>query len=159
MGKIITFLLSCAIVWGSIETSSGQNISPQQKMRIEQQIDSIFHDNIKAAERLDYDKLTLSVDDKHRAGFISNGTYYPEYDSLIHIVKERSLRIAKQTITIRNEKITVLSDRIVLLTATGETNVEVVNSSAFSAKFFWTFVYEKSGNGWKVIQSHQSGTR
>lgn len=29
----------------------------------------------------------------------------------------------------------------------------------FTAKFFWSFVYEKMDNEWKVIQSHQSNLR
>jgi hypothetical protein len=142
-----------------VETSTGQKISTLQKSRIEQQIDSVFHCSIKSAEQLDYDQLSKGVDDRYKAGFISNGTYYAKYDSLIDLMKVRSQGIAKQSITIKQSKITVLSEKIVLLAATGNTNIEVSDGSTFSVKFFWTFVYEKSGNEWKVIQSHQSGIR
>lgn len=159
MTKKLTFILICSFFFGIIKLSTGQNISTQQKTRIQQQVDSVFRQNIKAAERLDYDQLTLSVDDKYKAGFITNGTYYAQYDSLINIAKTSSQGLSKQTITIRKEKITILSERIVLLTAYGDTNIEVNDGNTFSAKFFWTFVYEKTGNVWKVIQSHQSSVR
>jgi len=144
---------------GSVENSIAQSISNPQKRTIEAQVDSVFHDNIKAAERLDYDYLSRSVEDKYRAGFIVNGAYFARYDSLINNLKGRSQRIAKQTITIRKQKITVLSESIVLLTAYGDTNVEVKDGNTFTANFFWSFVYEKTGNSWKVIQSHQSSLR
>jgi len=159
MTKIITFVLICHLIIGFIEPLTVQNISNLQKKRIEQQIDSVFHDNIKAAEHLDYDLLSKGVDDKYKAGFITNGTYFAQYDSLINIAKARSQGVAKQTIKLQKEKITVLSERIALLTAYGDTNVELSDGNTFTAKFFWTFVYEKAGNNWKVIQSHQSSVR
>ncbi|HEY3388459.1 MAG TPA: nuclear transport factor 2 family protein, partial [Prolixibacteraceae bacterium] len=137
----------------------GQNLSAHQKTVIGEQVDSVFHENIKAAEHLDFDKLSQSVDDQYMAGFISNRTYYSRYDSLVNIVKASAQGIAKQTITVRKEKITVLSDRIVLLTAYGNTNVEIKDGNTFTAKFFWSFIYEKEGNDWKVIHSHQSSLR
>ena len=159
MTKTFTFVLICSLIIGFIEPSTGQNISNQQKTRIEQQIDSVFHHNIKAAEHLDFDKLSQGVDDQYKAGFISNDTYYAQYDSLINSMKTRSQRIAKQVITVRKEKITVLSERFALLTAYGDTNVEVNDGNTFNVIFFWTFVYEKTGDSWKVIQSHQSSVR
>lgn len=64
--------------------------------------------------------------------------------------------LVKQSIAIQKEKVTVLSDTIVLLTAYGEAKIDVSNGSSFSANFYWSFVYEKTDNNWKVIQSHQS---
>jgi hypothetical protein len=71
-------------------------------------------------------------------------------------MKERSQRVNNQLITIRKQKITVLSDRIALLTAYGDSKAEVNDGNTFTVKFFWSFVYEKTINDWKVIQSHQS---
>jgi len=159
MIKNFTFVLICSLIIGFIEPLMGQNVSNLQKTRIEQQIDSVFHHSIKAAERLDYDLLSQGVDDKYKAGFITNSTYFSQYDSLINIVKARSQGVAKQTIKLQKEKITVLSERIALLTAYGDTNVEISDGNSFTSKFFWTFVYEKTGADWKVIQSHQSSVR
>lgn len=159
MIRTLTFVLICSLIIGLIGPSSGQNISNQQKIKIEEQVDSVFHRNIKSAEQLEFDQLSQSVDDRHHAGFIVNGSYYAQYDSLINNVKARSQGIAKQIITIREEKITLLSDRIALLTAYGDAKAEVNDGNTFTSKFFWSFVYEKTGNDWKVIQSHQSNFR
>lgn len=157
MTKVFSFALIGFLLL--IEYSNGQNISNQQKTKIEEQVDSLFHQNIIAAERLEYDWLSRGVDDVHQAGFIVNGSYFAQYDSLMNSLKARSQRIVKQHITILKEKITVLSDRIVLLTAYGDTKVEVNDGNAFTVRFFWSFVYEKAGDDWKVIQSHQSSIR
>ena len=159
MTKAFSFALIGFLLLGFNERSNGQSISNQQKIKIEEQVDSLFHDNIIAADRLEYDRLSRSVDDMHQAGFIVNGSYFAQYDSLISSLKLRSQRVVKQHITIQKEKITVLSDRIVLLAAFGDTKVEVNDGNTFTAKFFWSFVYEKIGKDWKVIQSHQSSIR
>ena len=159
MTKAFSFALMGFLLLGINEYSSGQSISNQQKIKIEVQVDSLFHDNIIAAEQLEYDRLSRGVDDMHQAGFIVNGSYFAQYDSLMNSLKVRSQRIVKQHITIQKEKITVLSDRIVLLAAYGDTKVEINDGNNFTAKFFWSFVYEKIGKDWKVIQSHQSSIR
>ena len=127
-----------------------------QKSKIEKQVDSIFHTLVKAAENVDYDKISLGVDDRYNSGFIVNNSYFTKYDSLINILKANLRSGTKQSITIQNKKITVLSDNIVLLTASGDTNVELNTGQSFNVKFLWSFVYEKINNDWKVIQSHQS---
>ena len=156
MKKIFISSLICFFLLGFINNATGQN---QQKLKIEKQIDSSFHVMIKFAESLDYDKLTKGVDDRYNAGFIANGSYFSQYDSLINSIKIKSLGVTKQSITIQKEKITVLSDNIVLLTAYGDTKIDINNGNSFFVKFYWSFVYQKIDNNWKVIQSHQSSVR
>ena len=156
MKKTLIILLICILIFGFIQRSDGQKLTSQQKLKIEKQVDSVFHIMIKAGEKLDYDKLTTGVDDRYNAGFIVNSAYFPKYDSLASLLKANAPAGAKQSITIQKEKITVLSDRIVLLTAFGIADVELSSNQQFSTKFFWSFVYEKMDNEWKVVQSHQS---
>lgn len=136
--------------------SKGQILTNLQKSKIEKQVDSIFQTMVKAAENVDYDKISLGVDDKYNAGFIVNNSYYAKYDSLISILKANLRSGAKQSISIQNKKITVLSDNIVLLTASGDAYVELRTGQSFNANFLWSIVYEKINNDWKVIHSHQS---
>ena len=112
MTNRLTVLLICFLFFGTITPSSSQNVSNQQKLRSKTEVDSVFHASVKGAERLDYDLLSKGVDDKYKAGFISNGSWYASYDSLIETVKSRSQGIARQTIAISNEKITVLSETV-----------------------------------------------
>lgn len=156
MKKTLTVSLICFLAIGFSEQSNGQNITSVQKSKIEEQIDSIFHTMIKAAENLDYDKLSAGVDDRYNAGFITNGSYFTKYDSLVNILKTNIQAGARQSISIHKEKITVLSDSIVLITASGDANVVLNSSQSFTARFLWSFVYEKINNEWKVVQSHQS---
>lgn len=156
MKTFLIFSFICFLLLGFTGSSRGQSLSIPQISKIENQVDSIFHSMVKAAEDLDYDQISMGVDDRHHAGFMVNRTYYAKYDSLITILKANLRSGTKQSITLQNKKITVLSDCIVLLTASGETNVELPTGQSFQAKFTWSFVYEKFTNDWKVIFSHQA---
>lgn len=156
MKTTLTISLFCFLTFGFNGHSKGQSLSNLQKSRIEKQIDSIFRTMVKAAENVNYDKISLGVDDIHNAGFIVNSAYFPKYDSMIHILKASLRSGTKQHMVIQNKKITVLSENIVLLTASGVSNVELPNGQSFNVNFFWSLVYEKINNDWRVIQSHQS---
>lgn len=156
MKTTVTISLICFLVLGFNLQLKGQNLTNLQKSKIEKQVDSTFQRTLKAAENLDYDKISLGVDDKYNAGFIVNNAYFAKYDALITVLKSNLQTGTKQSITIQNKKITVLSDSIALLTASGDSNVELNTGQSFNVKFLWSFVYEKKNNDWKVIQSHQS---
>jgi len=159
MSNMFCFALIAFLLIVPTQKSFGQSLSNHVKEKIEQRVDSIFHRMIKIAENLDYEQLSQGVDDKHKSGFIINGVYYSQFDSLINDLKAKSERAIKQSITILNEKVTALSQNIVLITANGISNVEINDGNHNASKFFWTFVYEKDGHDWKVIQSHQSNIR
>ena len=159
MKKLFFISLMSFLIAGFIEPSNGQDLTSQQKSTIEKQVGTIFHEMVKAAENLDYDQLSKGVDDRYHAGFIVNGSYFTQYDSLISSLKARSQGATRQSIVITKEKITVLSDSIVLLTAYGDSKIDLSSGSSFTVKFYWSFVYKKTGDNWKVIQSHQSTVR
>ena len=156
MKTTVTLALIGFLVLGFNLQLKGQNLTNQQKSEIEKQVNSTFQGMVKAAENLDYDKISTGVDDKYNAGFIVNNSYFEKYDALITVLKANLQTGTKQRITIQNKKITVLSDSIALLTASGDSNVELNSGQSFNVKFLWSFVFEKSNNDWKVIQSHQS---
>jgi hypothetical protein len=154
------FLISIFVaILAFVNIANCQNLSYSERFKIEKQVDSIFQTNIKAAESLDYDNLSKCVDDKHKAGFITNGIYYSAFDSLVEVAKSKSQAVTKQTITIQKKNISVVTENIVLVSAIGESTIEIFTGNQFNVKFFWSFVYEKAESGWKVIQSHQSASR
>jgi hypothetical protein len=159
MNKTLTASLIGIFMFGCIQLSNGQNLTNQQKSQIENEIDAIFQTMVKAADSLKYDQISVGVDDKYHAGFITGGSYYAKYDSLISVLKSRAQEGSTQSITIKQEKISVLSEKLALLTATGESRVSPSSGSSYTVRFLWTFVYEKINGEWKVIQSHQSGAR
>ncbi len=156
MKTTVTIALICFLILGFSMQLKGQNLTNLQKSKIEKQVDSTFQRMVKAAENLDYDKISLGVDDKYNAGFIVNNSYFAKYNALITVLKANLQTGTKQSITIQNKKITALSDSIALLTASGDSNVELTTGQSFNVKFLWSFVFEKSNNDWKIIQSHQS---
>ena len=159
MRNTFSFALMVFLLFCLSQNSYEQSISNQQKEEIGERVDSIFHCMIKSAENLDFDQLCQGVDDKHSAGFILNGVYFSHFDSLINTLRGLSGSAIRQSITLLNEKVSVLSQNIVVLTAFGISNVEINDGNHKTSKFFWSFVYEKEGPHWKVIQSHQSSIR
>ena len=155
--KNLLKLLSCILFSVTLSGSTfAQEPASKQQQIVEKQVDDEFQKMVKAAEQLNYDLLTQGVDDRHHAGFITNSTYFEQFDTLIKAFKDRAQGVVSQKISFENKKITVLSDRIVLLTANGKSVATVNNGNTFTGDFFWTFVYEKIDGQWKVIQSHQS---
>jgi hypothetical protein len=159
MKTIIILSLICLFLFGLTGLLRCQELSIQKKSRIEKQVDSVFQLSIKAAENLDYDKLSQGVDDRYKAGFISNNSFYTSYDSLVNLARTRARGLVKQTISISQEKVTALTENIALVTASGDAKVEIYGGNEFAVKFNWTFVYARINNSWKVVQSHQSGQR
>ena len=151
----IIFLLS----YGFITPAKGQTLSNKQTEQIKNQVDSVFQKMVVMAENLEFNKLSSGVNDTHEAGFISNGKYYARYSALIEDVKNNAQGISHQDISVREKKITVLSDKIVLITASGVAKANLSDGRVIAADFHWSFVYEKIDNDWKVIYSHQSTTR
>lgn len=151
----ILFLLSV----GFITQAMGQTLSDRQTELIKSQVDSMFQKMLVLAEKLEFNKLSSGVNDTREAGFITNGKYYARYSSLIEDVKTNAQGISQQDISIKEKKITVLSDKIVLMTASGVAKAKLDDGREIAADFHWSFVYEKIENDWKVIYSHQSTTR
>lgn len=151
----ITFLLS----YGLSAQSGGQTLSKSKTELIKNEVDSIFQKMIVFAEKLDFNALSSGVDDTHEAGFITNGKYYSDYISLVNDLKLAAQGISRQAISVNEKKITVLSDRIVLMTASGISKAYITDGRELTINFHWSFVYEKMDNNWKVIYSHQSTTR
>jgi hypothetical protein len=152
--KVIFVIL--LLTFGFTTQSEGQTISIKQSELIKNQVDSIFKTMVVLAEKLDLDHLSSGVNDSRGAGFITNGKYYAVYASLVENVKSNAQDISKQDISIKEKKITVLSEKIVLLTASGTSKAYINDGREISIDFHWSFVYEKIHNNWKVIQSHQS---
>jgi hypothetical protein len=157
MRKSLLSLFFCFLLIGLYIISNGQTAIFKSNPGIEKEIDAAFLKSIKAAETLDVPKLINDVDDSRHAGFIANANFYSTFDELANILKSREPGSVKQTITLQKKKITVLAENIALVTASGVSQVEFNGGNPFSLNFFWTFVYEKINNEWKVIQSHQSG--
>ena len=155
MNKLIVISIFSLLALGL----EGQTISKKQTELIKNQVDSVFQKMVVYAEKLDFEKLSLGVDDTYNVGFISNNKYYSQYASLIEDTKLTALGISKQDISIKEKKITVLSEKIVILTATGTAKSYIDDGREILINFHWSFVYEKINNNWKVIQSHQSGVR
>jgi hypothetical protein len=158
MKNYFTTILLCILFSGTIITLKAQSLTDAQKTRIEKEIDSAFSFSVKAAESLNYDKIATGVDDRHQAGFVTNGRYYADFSSLLQTAKDNAAPGLTQQISFQHKKITVLTNSIALLTATGESKLNTSGGIVYIT-FFWTFVYEKINGNWKVIQSHQSVNR
>ncbi len=142
-----------------IGNSMGQKLSDQQKTKAEAEVGAIFKTMVKAGEALDYDALSKGVDDQNHAGFIVNNGFYTKYDSLSNLLKGRVGGVSKQSIVFQKQKITAITEDVVLVIAIGDSTVELINGTQIPLKFYWTFVYQRIEGQWKVVQSHQSGNR
>ena len=159
MKKLIIIPIFFLLSFGFISQSKGQTLSQSQTELIKNQVDSVFQKMVVSAEKLDFDKLSSGVDDTHKAGFISNNKYYSDYSTLINDVKLNAQGISSQDISIQEKNITILSDKIVLLTSSGVAKAYINDGREIAANFYWSFIFERINNDWKVVYSHQSISR
>jgi len=159
MSKLLILIVIVFLLHSLTGQVRAEGLTSSQKITIEKQVDAVFKSMLLTAENLNYDQLAQGVDDTYKAGFIVSGNYFSRFDSLIVFMKSKAQGLAKQQLQVQNCKITVLAGNIALLTANGVAKVEVSQGNSFSVNFFWTFVFEKIGNEWKVVHSHQSNTR
>ena len=158
MKKAVLLFLVAFLLIGFPRLITAQDLGSLQQAEIKKQVDAVFTEMVTCAEQLNYDKLTEGVDDRYHAGFIVNNVLYSDYASLIDVVKSGSQRVSEQNISINDKKITVLADNLVLLITSGIADVTLNDGTQFNANFYWSFVYQKFGDQWKVIHSHQSRT-
>lgn len=156
MKKTGIILMILLLSWGGITRTEAQTLSREQTETIQLQVDSVFQNMVSIAEKLDIDRLSSGVDDTREAGFISNGKYYARYSVLIEDFKKNAQGLDHQVISVKEKKISVLSDKIVVLTAKGVAVAFISDGREISADFHWSFIYEKTDTDWKVIYSHQS---
>ena len=149
------FLISCLLLLWAINAGA-QSLTDQQESSIIREVDAHFTQMLAYARTLDYDNLNSGVDDSHEAGFITNGIYYPQYATLIADMRNAAQGVDRQEFSIKEKKITPLSDRLALMTVSGAATVYLTDGRELPVNFLWSFVYEKSGDEWKVIHSHQS---
>lgn len=156
MKKTSTLIITLFLSFMCLLQAKSQSLTEQQKELIKNEVNEVFTEMLVFAEKLDYDKLSFGVDDKHEAGFITNKKYYSRYASLIDDMKLGARGVSGQEISIKQKKLTVLSDKIVLLTASGLSKAKLDDGRDFTVDFHWSFIFEKIDNKWKVIYSHQS---
>jgi hypothetical protein len=159
MKRLITLSFLCSLIFLSVNNTSARGLSEKQRIKVENELEKVFDEALKNGENLDVDKITLSVDDRYKAGHIVNGVYYGTFDSLMVVFKSGIRNIKRQEYSINKKKITVLSKNLALVTAAGQAKTDLNSGQSFNAVFAWTFVYENTGSGWKVIHSHRSSPR
>lgn len=159
MIKRLSLLITLFLSFGFISQSTGQTLTKKQTEQIKNQVDSVFQKMVLLAEKLDFNQLSSGVDDTREAGFITNGKYYAHYATLIEDVKSNARGLSRQNISVKEKKISVLSDKLTLMTVSGVSKAILDDGREISADFHWSFVYEKIHNSWKVIYSHQSIVR
>ena len=145
----ITFLWICSNV-------NSQELTRSQKDKITSEINTLFEKNVKSNESLDVSGLTESVSDALSSGFISQGVYYQSFEDLMKVVNNNMRGIKSIKTNISNKKITILSDSVAMLSASGNNSVALEDGRTFTSGFAWTFVYSKVDGKWKVIHSHMS---
>ena len=159
MKKLTAISFLCILMFLVLNTVHAQKLSDKQRIKIENELETVFEEALKTGENLDADKLIISVDDKYKAGHLVNGVYYSSFDSLMIVFKTGTKNLERQEYDIHKKKITVLAKNLAIISASGNSTIYFYSGGSFNAAFVWTFVYEKTGDEWKVIHSHRSNPR
>lgn len=139
----------------SIDVSS-QGLTNMQNDKITSEINAIFEKSIKEGEKLAVSEMFENVNDTLKTGFIDNGYYFSSFADVMKGFEVGIKGIESQKMSISEKRVTVLSDKVVLLTASGNYFTALKDGRNLNGKFAWTFVYSKFNDNWKIIHSHMS---
>lgn len=151
--KMFLFPALCFCINSELQS---QELTADQENKITEEIDQAFIKHMKAGESLDANGLSEGVNDDLKVGFIQNGVYFNDFETVINNFKERSGGVMSQKYTIINKKITILCENAAVLTASGSFIASLTDGRNINGNFAWTIVYSKIGNTWKVIHTHLS---
>ena len=140
-------------------TLLAQVLTTQTKDKITAEVAAVFDKSIAAGEKLDTKAIAENVNDSLKTGFIDNGHYINTFDEMMVGVAKGMSGLEYQKMNVTTKKITVLSEKHVLLTACGDFTAKITDGKVISGKFAWTFVYSKIKGNWKIIHSHMSNPR
>jgi hypothetical protein len=152
-------LLTLALLFLAFNIYPEEELTEAEKANIVTEINSLFEMSIKAGESLDIKGITENVDDTLRAGFIDNGIYFSSFDNVMILFMNRIKGIDSQKMFIEDKKTTVLSSKIVLVSASGNSEARLSDGRIINGKFAWSLVYSKINNEWKIIHTHMSNPR
>lgn len=159
MKKLITISVLCVLMLLIVNTAYAQNLSDKQRIKIENELEKVFEEALRDGEKLDVDRIASGVDDRRKAGHIINGAYYSTFDSLMTVFNSGIQNTDRQVYSINKKKITALTKNLAIVAAAGKATIYLSTGQSFIVHFAWTFVYEKTDRGWKVIHSHRSSPR
>lgn len=155
MNHLKNQILIIAFALLAISTNvNSQELTNSQKDKITSEINTAFEKSINAYENLSIPELAECVSDSLSAGFIGNGFFYQSFEKLKEDSENSMTGLKSQKINVVNKKITVLSDKVALLTASGNFSVNIEDGRVINGKFAWTFVYTKINDSWKIIHTH-----
>ncbi|MFV0328331.1 MAG: nuclear transport factor 2 family protein [Dysgonomonas sp.] len=153
--KNLVFLTSILITFLFVSLNGySQELTSEQKEKIISEISTVFEKSIIAAENLDGKLLADCVDDSLQAGFIINGDYFRSFTEVMADFDKKAVGCMSQKMDIINKKITVLGEKMALLTASGNYSLYLEDGRTLTGKFAYSLVYSKLGGNWKIIHSH-----
>ncbi len=131
-----------------------QELTTEQKEKINSEITTVFEKSIKAAESIDAKLLADCADDSLQAGFIINGHLFMSFNEVMKDFEAKAIGCKSQKMNVINKKITILGENTALLTASGDWSLDLEDGRTLTGKFTWTIVYSKVKGNWKIIHSH-----
>lgn len=153
--KNLVFLTSILITFLFVSLNGySQELTSEQKEKIISEISTVFEKSIIAAENLDGKLLADCVDDSLQAGFIINGDYFRSFTEVMADFDKKAVGCMSQKMDIINKKITVLGEKMALLTASGNYSLYLEDGRTLTGKFAYSLVYSKLSGNWKIIHSH-----
>lgn len=150
---IVLGILLCAPAGGGqADTSSGTK-------EIEQAVLAVSAEMTRAGEAVDADRLFGYMLDTDKGSVVQNGVVLATRQEALERVRSNLRGISRIRYSWRRQYVTVLSPRIALLTAEGDSVVTTAAGDTFAAPFAQSVVFVLGAEGWKAIHAHQSSPR
>ncbi len=87
---------------------------------------------------------------------IQNGKLFPSREEARQAIELAYQGVEKQEINFRQQKVTVISPAVALVTAEADSSATLVDGRTISATSAWTVLFVLADGQWKVLHAHTS---
>ncbi len=155
-------MLSCTLIvsflfW--LEPQAASSMSAAERAAVEKSILETIARMTEAAEAQDIDRLFGFMLDTDRGSVIQNGRVLLTRTEALEQTKKNMSGISSIQYRWKQHHVTVVSPKVALLIAEGESSATTDQGQLFTAPFAQTVVFVLTDGRWKALHAHQSSPR
>ncbi|MCX6179365.1 MAG: nuclear transport factor 2 family protein [Chlorobiales bacterium] len=135
-----------------------QTVSETEKEVIKKEVKEQFNHLITAINQLDGSAWSEYYSKNEFVSAIAGTDFYAERSAWVGIITNYFSTRERQHVEPVEVRVTALSRNLALMTSEEKSEMELKNGPNMKSKHFFTMLWKKEQDGWKIVHSHESWT-
>ncbi len=156
MSSLIKYFIVIALLLLSSCTQNQPDITDSERIEIENAINHVYSEVMKASEQADVDKMFSFILENNKGVLIRNGQLILSRQEALDTYKKGFRGLQKVEYKINQQYITALSSKSALLVLEGESIATTNDGQTFKTPFAQTTVFVSKDGDWRILHAHTS---